>query len=76
MLCLALSGLVEDKNITIKKQLMLHGEVWKAFCLEAVLHKQLFPPLLSAITVCIEPGEAKHKNSDFGPFGDDCQVCS
>lgn len=44
MLCLALSGLVEDKNIIIKKQLMLHGKVWKAFCLEAVLHKQLFSP--------------------------------
>lgn len=42
MLCLALSGLVEDKNIVIKKQLMLHGKAWKAFCLESVLHKQLF----------------------------------
>lgn len=43
MLCLALSVLVEDKNIMILKQLMLHGKVWKAFCLEAVLHKQFFP---------------------------------
>ena len=46
MLCLALSGLVEDKNIIIKNQLIPHGKVWKAFCLEAVLHKQLFPQSL------------------------------
>lgn len=33
-----------------------------------------FPLFLSGITICIGSGEVKNRNSDFGPFGDDCKV--
>lgn len=73
MLCLALSGLVEDKNIIIKKKA---DAVWKS--LKSILFRSsssqttLFPhSLVPSALVCIESWGAKYTNSSCGVIEDD-----